>query len=151
MLRSLVLHAPAVAREDRAALPPDNEYATIMITLKKDKYPCRPAGVRFDAGVTVEMSLHVTVNEEPLPTHVTRVAHVPRVLAEVLLKWNKYFWGCTNIFSSCYKYFYLEVLLLAVLPLTARKLALEPHVAGLHGLHLPPHSLPEHFILTSTQ
>ena len=106
--------------------------------------------MRFDAGVTVEVSLHVTVNEEPLPTHVTRVAHVPRVLAEVLLKWNKYFWNCTNIFSSCYKYFYLEVLLLAVLPLTARKLALEPHVAGLHGLHLSPHSFPEHFILTST-
>ena len=105
--------------------------------------------MRFDAGVTVEVSLHMTVNEEPLSTHVTRVAHVPRVLAEVLLKWNKYFWDCTNIFSLCYKYFYLEVLLLAVLPLTARKLALEPHVACLHGLHLPPHSLPDHFIIIS--
>ena len=34
MLRSLVLHAPAVAREDRAALPPECEYAKIMIKLK---------------------------------------------------------------------------------------------------------------------
>ena len=81
--------------------------------------------MRFDAGVTVEVSLHMTVYEEPLSTHVTRVAHVPRVLAEVLLM-NKYFWDCTNIFSLCYKYFYLEVLLLAVLPLTPREIALVP-------------------------
>ena len=54
--------------------------------------------MRFDACMTVKVPLHVTVNEEPLPTHVTRVAHVPRVLAKVLLEWNKYFWNCTNIF-----------------------------------------------------
>ena len=54
--------------------------------------------MRFDAGVTVEVSLHVTVNEEPLPTHVTRVAHVPRVLAEVLLKWSKYVLGLHKYF-----------------------------------------------------
>ena len=30
-----MLHAPAVAREDRAALPPDNDNTTIMIKLNQ--------------------------------------------------------------------------------------------------------------------
>ena len=35
-----------------------------------------PASVWFDAGMTVQMSLHVTVHKEFLATHITRIAHI---------------------------------------------------------------------------
>ena len=105
VLGPLVLHPSSVTGKDRAALP--------------------PAGVGLDARVAVQVPLHVTVDEEPLPAHVAGVPHVPGVLAEVLL----------------------EVLLLAVLPAAARELALEPEVTGLHLLHLFPNPLPVNYPL----
>ena len=74
----------------------------------------------FDAGVTVEVSLHVTVDEEPFTANIASVPHVPRVLAEVLLK----------------------VLLLPILSAAAGKLALEAQVTRLHLFHLLPDPLP---------
>ena len=34
----------------------------------------------FDAGMTVEVSFHVTVNKEFLATHITRIAHISGML-----------------------------------------------------------------------
>ena len=106
VLGPLVLHSASVTGKDRAALP--------------------STGVGLDAGVAVQVPLHVAVDKEPLPAHVAGVPHVPGVLAEVLL----------------------EVLLLAVLPAAAGELALEPEVTGLHLLHLFPDPLPVNYPLT---
>ena len=98
VLGPLVLHAPPVTGKDRTALP--------------------PAGVGLDARVTVEVSLHVTVHEESLPTHITGVPHVTRVLTEM----------------------FLQMLLFSVLSFTAGKFALKPEIAGLHLLYFFPNA-----------
>ena len=66
MVYSLVLHPPPVACEDGPALP--------------------PADVRFDAGVRVQVSLHVGLDVEALVAHLARVLHVARVLPLVFFQ-----------------------------------------------------------------